>query len=272
MVLLRHGKQVTFYNYGNKEVWKPRFVNSKRFGARILTFFVDKKYFWQSVPDNNLIIEVTGITQEEYWDIVNSNLHLQTLDPDRVIETEFGRIIEDPKLTGNVYVNGLFVCDYAPYKLSYDFKPAHINIDRDRKLVSNFDLEWLASRMWATVGGPKVVKMAREGYADVKYVGSMPAEGNLFTSALFDFRCEHGEKAVPVTTQDEMEKVAQGYKPVIVSSAYMKLITSCSLYREPDAPKVTVKGRLHKWLEGVETRLYTEEIAEFRAILVDISE
>jgi len=93
LVLLRHGKQVTFYNYGNKEVWKPRFVNSKRFGARILTFFVDKKYFWQSVPDNNLIIEVTGITQEEYWDIVNSNLHLQTLDPDRVIETEFGRII-----------------------------------------------------------------------------------------------------------------------------------------------------------------------------------
>ena len=120
LVLTRLGKVVTFYNYGAREVWRPRFVKSRRYGTQVLTFFVDKKYIWQSVPDNNLLIEIEGITPEEYAKIVESNLHLQ--DVGDVIETPRGRILEDEKFKGKVFVNGLFVCKYEPYQYGYDFK------------------------------------------------------------------------------------------------------------------------------------------------------
>ena len=171
LVLTRLGKVVTFYNYGAREVWRPRFVKSRRYGTQVLTFFVDKKYIWQSVPDNNLLIEIEGITPEEYAKIVESNLHLQ--DVGDVIETPRGRILEDEKFKGKVFVNGLFVCKYEPYQYGYDFKPEYIKLDRDRKLVSDFDLQWLSSIMWAQSGAPEmVILLAKEGRADVHYVGS----------------------------------------------------------------------------------------------------
>ena len=79
LVLLRNAKQVTIYNYGLREVWRPRFVKSRRFGTDILTFFIDKEYPWKQVPDNDLTIEVTGLTDEEWIEqIVPANLHLQS--------------------------------------------------------------------------------------------------------------------------------------------------------------------------------------------------
>ena len=70
MVLLRTEHPITFYNYGAKEVWTTRLVKSRRYNGRLVpTFFVDKNYFWQSVPDNNLTIKVENVTLNEYEQI-----------------------------------------------------------------------------------------------------------------------------------------------------------------------------------------------------------
>ena len=50
LVLLREGQNVVFYNYGAREIWRPRFVKSRRFGTDILTFFIEKKAVWEKVP------------------------------------------------------------------------------------------------------------------------------------------------------------------------------------------------------------------------------
>src|SRR5699024_8809842 len=93
LVLTREGHDVVFYNYGRKEVWRPRFVKSTRYGADVLTFFVDKKKVWNKVPNNDLTIEISNITKEQYEEIVKSNLHLQ--DVGEKVKTVRGDILLD---------------------------------------------------------------------------------------------------------------------------------------------------------------------------------
>ena len=78
MVLLRNGKQITVYNYGANEVWEVKLVKSRKYdGAEVTTVFVEKEPFWSKVPNNDLTIEVTGITPEEYETLVEKNLNLR---------------------------------------------------------------------------------------------------------------------------------------------------------------------------------------------------
>ena len=105
LVLLREGKNVVFYNYGAREVWRPRIVKSHRFGTYTLTFFIEKKAIWENVPSADLVIAIDGISADEYYDqIVPSNLHLRS-DFEVIEETEYGDIINLP---GKVFVNGLY--------------------------------------------------------------------------------------------------------------------------------------------------------------------
>lgn len=253
LVLLRMGKKVVFYNYGAREVWYPKLVNSKRYGTRILTFFVDKQFIWQRVPDNDLTIVVDDITAEEYTKIVASNLHLQGFTDCTI--TDFGRVLHDERHKGKVYVNGLFVCDYKPYKYGYDFKPKYIRIDRDRKLVSDFDLRWLASKMWANINTDEVFDMMANGLPDVEYVNhilSTSATRQLSTKALESFIEEYGENAIPVSNQSDLEKLPNTYKPIMVNDNYKTLLTSSPKYEEPVYVEIDpLSKRLVSWYNKV---------------------
>ena len=78
VVLLRLGKTVVFNNYCRREVWRPRLVKSRKYdGALVPTFFVETAAVWEKVPDHSLMIEISGISPEEYEKVTNSNLHLQ---------------------------------------------------------------------------------------------------------------------------------------------------------------------------------------------------
>ena len=121
LVLTRLGKVVTLTTTEQEKYGVHVLLKSRRYGTQVLTFFVDKKYIWQSASDNNLSIEIEGITPEEYAKIVESKLHLQ--DVGEGIGTPRGRILEDEKFKGKVFVNGLFACKYEPYQYGYDFKP-----------------------------------------------------------------------------------------------------------------------------------------------------
>lgn len=269
LVLLRNNKQITFYNYGAKEVWKPRFVKSRKFGTDVLTFFIDKVSVWKTVPDANLTIEVTGITRDEWENkIVPSNLHLQ-YGVDIIESSKYGEAIDQP---GNVYVNGLFVCRYEPYKYGYNFKPEYIQLDRDRKMVSDFDLRWCASRIWSGSKSPKALELIEAGHADVAYITSMSSACELSDAAYQRFRDVYGPEAIPVVTQTELEEVPEGYKGVIVPDGYSALVKSSRNYA---APRVYVKSayeKLEEWVEKIAEKyqLTDEELEEFNQIKEDL--
>lgn len=272
LVLTRENHPVTFYNYGNKEVWRPRFVKSKRYNAEILTFFTDKKYPWQKQPHNNLEITIDNITEVQYEKIKESNLHLQ--DIGEVIKTEKGNILLEDKYKGKVYVNGLFVCDYGNYEHGYDFKPGEINIDRDRKLVNSFDLKWLASNMWAAQEGYEIrtAELIKKNTGDVEYITSHSHVSPGFkttTDTLYnDFKEQYGERAVPVSSQEEMESLADGYKPVLVSYNEKTVMEQSALYKRPEfIIQPALSDKLEDWLTRNKQYLPEEAITEMENII-----
>lgn len=268
LVLLRNHKQVTFYNYGAREIWRPRFVKSRRFGTDILTFFIEKPKIWESVPSADLTIEVSGITNDEYLEeIVPSNLHLRK-DFEVVASTEYGDIINLP---GKVFVNGLFVCDYAPYEYGYNFKPEHIKLDRDRKMVSDFDLRWMASKMWSgTDDTEKVMALVSENKADVAYLDDVTWSYKWNEAALDKFKSVYGPEALPVTCQEDLEKVPAGYRGVIVSSGYYSLITHHSGFEWPVVEGHSTLDDLQDWFDSIEDLLPSDKVKEFDKIMEEL--
>lgn len=105
MVLLREGKNVTFYNYGEREVWRTRLIKARRYNNQVVPeIVIDKKFVFKKPPTHDLTIEVSGITPTEYKSIVDSNLHLQeNVD---MYKTEYGDILLSPEDKGKVYVGG----------------------------------------------------------------------------------------------------------------------------------------------------------------------
>lgn len=277
LVLLRNDKPVVFYNYGRREVWRPRFVKSRRFGADVLTFFVDTKYPWSSVPNEDLTIKIHNISEDEWNNIiVPTNLHLRT-DYTVINDTEFGQILDIP---GKVFVNGLFICNYAEYEYSYNFKPGVLRLDRDRKLASDFDLKWIASKMWRVAEGPdvtlQVVKLLEAGAADVQfiadtYVGSLH---EIAIEAYLQFTEAYGSNAVPVSTQHEASKVPDTYRPIVVNETYKRVITSASLYSapEPIPEPPSISERLTDWLCKYGEELSVEAASELEELIEAIKE
>lgn len=269
LVLLRNNKQITFYNYGAKEIWRPRFVKSRRFGTDVLTFFIEKAPVWNVPPNADLSIVVSGITHDE-WEshIVPSNLHLQT-DIDIIESTEYGNAIDQP---GRVYVNGLFVCEYQPYTYGYNFKPEYIDLDRDRKMVSDFDLRWSASRIWAYSKSNKAIELLEAGAADTAYVSSMSASSKLSDAAYQRFRDVYGPEAIPVVTQSQLEEVPEGYKGVIVADSYSALVKSSRLYTAPRVYVKSTREKLEEWVEKIAEKyqLTDEELKEFNILIEDV--
>lgn len=271
LVLLRNGKQVKIYNYGKREIWYPKFVKSRKYNdQKILVIEIDKKHIWEKVPSNNLTFEIKGITEEEYQDIIDKNLHCQN-DLGETIITPKGKILLDPPYKGKIYVNGLFVCKFDHYKYGYDILPNYIKLDRDRKLVSDFDLKWLASTMWVSSGSVKMVELAKENASDVFYLSeTWKINNTLSNNAFNEFIAKYGPNAIPVVSQDEAENIKKLHplaNPIYVSGSYYGIISSSGLYSDyMDKKQVAFlsdKDKLWAWYLKVKIRLFHSDEEEF---------
>lgn len=249
LVLLREGLTLTIHNGLAKETWVPRFVKSRRYGCDVLTFEITN---WGLLQSAGTELQFTignlepGLFEEiEYmWLGFRPNHH--TL----IDSSPLGEAFEQP---GSVYVGGLFVCNYGPYKHSYNFAPGLLTLDRDRKLASSFDLEWLASKFWASVGdSEKIVELLEAGAADVKYVINHSSGNKLAEDAWKLFIEKYGWDAVPVETQEELEHVRKmGKTPVLLSSTYVGVLRTSSSYNYPEETEevVPLHTRFYAWYE-----------------------
>ena len=151
-------------------------------------------------------------------------------------------------------------------------------------MVSDFDLRWIASRVWSKVSEskiPMVVELLKQGAADVEYIDSMSTlGGNTYKlrNICYDSFCEkYGINAIPVTGQDELEQIPEGYKGVIVPGIYNKIIRNSDKFIKAAPPEKTTLDtlfedlsnslqRLNKCIDTASTLLPGDELDEIREI------
>ena len=283
IVFLRNGKEVTFYNYCSKEVWHTKLVKSRRYkGALVPTFYVDKVAFWEKVPENSLIIEIKGVTGEEYESIKESNLWLQGIyDEGSQVDyynTSYGKILLDDEYQGKLFVSGLYVCSNEKLEYGYDVNPDQIRLDRDRGLVSDIDLAFLTSKMWTSYRESEQDSRKQQFKDDFLAIvdtfdGSYT---NYYTSSddkkavVTEFFEKNGTSAVPVISQDEAERAAKlSLKPIYVTENKKKIITASEEFQTNGNALVTktLWQRLVDFSEAVDDRLTDEERTEIADII-----
>jgi hypothetical protein len=285
LILLREGKEVTIYNYGKRQIWTTRNKKSRKYnGAIIPEVTINSKATWKTKPKYDLTIEIKGITPEEYMNIVNSNLHLQEKQACLQTSNNMGYVLTDPKFKGKMYVNGLFIAENKQFKYGYSIHPSFIDLDRDRRMVDTVNLAWVTSQLWRYVGQEKLVaKLLLDDVWDVKYVKERrdynhatqenEIDDKIKTNLRSEFVTEHGDKAIPVSDNKELQRVSKAsssYKPTMVSTAVTAYISGDSAL--PSVPHISTKARLQTWFKATQSKLSDEEKDEFQAILSDLAE
>ena len=278
MVLLREGKQVKVYNYGKKEIWETALVKSRRYNNQLVpTVYVEKEAFWDRKPSHDLIIEVSGITKDEYDTIVSKNLNLQT-DVKAYATKSEGRVLLDKKERGNLYVKGLYICRNNTLEYGYDFEPSMISLDRDRKLLQSFDVQWQTCLIWKDAFAhefmtDEVIDMIKRRAADVCYMqnrtltSDVYVEDRLSDRLADDFIATHEENSVPVRNNTELRQAcSDGYKPVLVSDTEAYYISqSDKVSKVPEAK--TLKQEFQEFMDSIESKLTDEEIETFSKLI-----
>ena len=278
MVLLREGKTVKVCNYGKNETWEARLVKSRRFSGELVPVItVHSKQIWEKYKDNNLSIIVGNVSKSEWEAIKNKNLHLQN-NVESIECPNIGRVLTSEKEAGNIYAQGLFICHSDNIRYGYDFVPSAVQLDRDRKLLRDFDISWNTSKMWRVLTGvsDKCCEMAaqlvEDDENDVKYiVSAWSADSNISNLAnklAENFVIRYGVESTPVvSTEDLQDALDCGEKPVIINSTMADVLKISSNNTVKTHKKKTIKEKFEEFMEKIEGKLDDDELEEFRGLI-----
>lgn len=256
VVLMRLGKKVVIYNRKANEQWESKIVKSRRYQADVVVFDISKISLFNRIQECSLVFSIQGVTPEEFEAIKKSNLHLQTFDERDYISTEYGDILLDEAHSGRFYVGGLAVTRSKYAKYGYNFKPEMVSLDRDRSFMDNIDTQFLCSKTLAASGNSDLIYDAKsvwDGHYLQIYTGNVKADfSTAFDRAYEAFVRKNGADAIPVTSQDEFNRlIRNGYKAVMVTDVERHFI-SCSThfqdmaYEMEDDNEATIR-QLRDW-------------------------
>ena len=266
LVLTRLGHKV-WIDTAN-EVWRPKLIESRTYKTKQLVFDTEKS----QVVLSDLIFTIEGLSEEVFAELKHQNLHVE---PTKAFFcSDKGIVI--PDRPGDIFVNGLYVAHLDGFKFGYNFKPSHLNLDRDRRLVRDFDVQWLTSQIWKDHEDfDLVLGMIKEELPDVKHLDYFihSAQQGLADEAAKAFVEEHGTDAIPVADQSDLNKAKEAGHDVVVlmPSVQKTLIHRSSLYVQPP-PKIIKKTPREELLEFKLDWDMTPNMAESFDILIEKAE
>lgn len=296
VVLLRNGKGVKVYNRADKEVWTAKTVKSRRYQADVVVFDIEKVSIFKSVPDHDLIFEISGIDEDEYNAIVDSNLFLQDLregedyitsNPGYPLTTHMCKVLTGEKHAGKLFVGGLYVTTSKYAKYGYDFAPGLVKLDRDRGFIDGIDLQFLTAKVISATGDTELINEAKNFWdgsyfkyylSNYKSVFDNSSYAEMFDKSYQEFLDENGEDAIPVQTTDDFNRLSRnGFNPVLVEEKDFFFYSGSSMYNpapdiedEHDAGELA--DRLEDWFTDISLDHDSNEYNNGACIVGDIIE
>jgi hypothetical protein len=216
LALVRAGHKVRIVN--DDESWTPSIENSDTFGQPVLTIRT------RSLPKSTaqFRIEVAGISELRWQTYAERFLGFCPAEASFRSETH-GELLLDPAHLKRLYVKGIYVQDIEEHACGYNFTT--VSTDRDRKMVSNWDLQYYAYLIWveAIRSSSDLAKKAYDLLAsdapDLKRFSSW-ASCNEVAPLVKSFQQLHGEAALPVTSAAEAQQAEHyGMRGVFTSQA-----------------------------------------------------
>lgn len=259
-VLLREGCTFEVFNHSCNEVWSTRLIKSRKYNGELVPVVETRKEnLFQRKHGANLQIEIVGITSDDYQKIVNNTLQLQGCY--ECHNTEDGELLIDEEHLQKVYIKGLYVCTNKRLKFGYNFEPSILKLDRDRRLVDDFNLQWATSKIMAKVADDRFVQDNMDEFdsAYVKYYTNK----SLNDSVAMDFFAKYGYDAVPVYNQIDYDKaLMQGLRPVMMSESRYGVLVSSGYYSENSVKPDTfdVMEAIRDWRDKVVDKTIKEEL------------
>lgn len=223
LALRRAGHTVKIVN--GDESWTVELEPSEEFGgSNVLTVYTHKRQKDAGV----FSVEIGGVSKET-WGLVQERFLFLT-PPTKTVNTSVADVILDPERRGHVFVKGIFIQHVDNLHAGYDFK--HVTTDRDRRLISTWDLRYYASRAWAEAMTQRVVEpevvvdMLSASAPDVQELSSSYSSEPVAVAAIADvFKARHGEEAVPVASMSEAREVEHyGKRGVVVAQPLVDVL------------------------------------------------
>lgn len=252
LVLVRDGHEVKIRS--GSEVWVPSIERSEKFNADVLCVNIDKG----REPKNRVQVEVANITEDDYKSLDDLFLFLGKIGKNETIKTVEGSLLLGERFAHRVYVKGIFVQNSGDLRYGYDFVNA--DIDRDRKMISSFDLSYRSAQIWreAMAKRPDLVtnfiELLETEAADVSGVNEYNAK--YFSETIKDevaahFTTRHGDQAIPVSSLGDSQEVEHLGKTGIVCPKPLRAVLEQKLgtvvENKEKLAKETVK--LYGWHE-----------------------
>lgn len=222
LALVRSGHPIKIRS--GDEIWTPLIEKSEKFNSDVLVFDIRKA----KQPVDGVFVKIDGITKEMWSEWKKCFLFLQS-EKDLQMKTYWnGSAIFNPDYKGKIYVKGIFV--QKDEELNYGYNLSAADVDRDRKLISQYDLSWRLANIWADVAnhdttesGEQVTDLfamliseAKDTQEFKSYYTMSNLTSETRTKVKDRFHLAFGQAAVPVTTEDERKMLGHYGKSGVV--------------------------------------------------------
>lgn len=227
LALVRAGHKVRIRS--GSEVWTALIERSEKYDADVLKFDCvggreDKK---------RVRVEIENVSKLEWERLRERFLFLVKHGKDDRVATDRGELLLGEKYKGDIYVKGIFVQTDSRLSAGYNF--ANVEVDRDRKMISSWDLQWYCGQIWAEAAAKRpdlmdpLFNLVLEGKTDVAGLehNASYAPTTVKECMAKTFATKFGANAVPVANLAESAEVEHlGRRGIVVSKSLGALLAT----------------------------------------------
>lgn len=220
LALVRSGRTVKIRT--GAEVWSAYIARSERYEADVLHFEIKGG----NEDKRRVRVEISDVDDTTWNGLRERFLFLTKFKKDERVETDRGDLLISDRFKGQIFVKGIYIQTDTRLSAGYNFN--HATVDRDRKMIGGFELEWESSRVWELSIGQRpdlldpFFQMMIDNKPDVAGLAHTAgsASKDVQTKIAKAFEKKFGEGVVPVSNLAESSEVGHlGKRGIVVSKA-----------------------------------------------------